>query len=176
MRALLIIPAAAASLLAFTAPSSAPPPLDDATVVAILDAANTLDIQAGEMALQKSQTKAVRDLAQQFINDHKAVQQQGRDLARKLGVTPTPPEQFALADEHAKAMAELEAKSGAEFDQAFARKEVTYHQAVLDVIDQTLLPAIQNEELKAFVEQVGPAFKGHLEAARQMEKTLQASS
>jgi putative membrane protein len=177
MRALLI-PAAAASILAFTAPSpsSAPPPLDDATVVGILDATNTLDIQAGQMALQKSQAQAVRDLAQQFIHDHKAVQQQGQDLARRLGLTPKPPEQFVLADQQAKAMAELQTKSGAAFDQAFARNEVTYHQAVLDYIDQTLLPAIQNEDLKAFVEQIGPSFKGHLEAAKQLEKTLQASS
>jgi putative membrane protein len=149
--------------------------LDDPTIVAIFDAANTYDIETGQLALQKSHTKAVRDLAQQFVQDHKAVRQQARDLAKKLSVTPTPPKQFDLATEHSKAMKELRAKSGAEFDKAYADHEVQFHQAVLDAVKGTLLPAIQNPELKAFVEKVGPAFQGHLEAAKQLQKTLSQS-
>ena len=72
-------------------PPPAPAALDDPTIVAIFDAANTYDIEAGQLALKTSHTKAVRDLAQQFSNDHNAVRQQGRDLAKKLKVTPTPP-------------------------------------------------------------------------------------
>jgi predicted outer membrane protein len=45
---------------------------------------------------------------------------------------------------------------------------------VLDAVRSTLLPAIQNAELKAFVEQVGPHFLGHLEAAKQLQKKLTA--
>ena len=139
-----------------TALASAPvlsqsPTLDDPTIVAIFDAANTFDVETGELALVRSRSKAVRDLAQQFINDHKAVRQQGRDLARKLSVTPTPPKPFALAEAHAKAMKELRGKSGADFDRAYVTHEVNFHQAVLDAVKGTLLPAIKNAELKAFV-------------------------
>jgi putative membrane protein len=142
--------------------------------VAIFDAANTYDIETSQLALQKSCNKDVRDLAHQFANDHKMVRQQGRDLAKKLGVTPTPPEQSALATAHAKAMKELRSKSGAEFDRAYAAHELAFHQAVLDAVTGTLLPAITNAELKAFVEQVGPAFHGHHEAVRQLQKRLSA--
>jgi putative membrane protein len=138
-----------AALAAFARPT--PPPLDDPTIVAIFDGANTFDIETGELALKRSHTAAVRDLATQFIHDHSAVRQQGRDLAKKLGVTPTPPAEFALADAHKKVVAELRAKSGADFDKVYADHEVAYHQAVIDAIDKTLLPAIQNAELKAFV-------------------------
>jgi putative membrane protein len=72
-------------------------------------------------------------------------------------------------------MKELRGKSGAAFDRAYAKHEVEYHQAVLDAVKNTLLPAIQNAELKAFVEKVGPAFQAHLEAAKQLQKTLDAS-
>jgi putative membrane protein len=146
--------------------------LDDPTIVAIFDAANTFDVETGQLALKKSENKAVRDLAQQFINDHKSVRQQGRDLATKLSVTPTPPKPFALAEAHAKAMAELRSKSGVEFEKAYVTHEVNFHQAVLDAVQSTLLPAIRNAELKAFVEKVGPAFGGHLEAAKQLQKRL----
>jgi putative membrane protein len=168
----LLLPAFALLALGRVTPASAQATLDDPTIVAIFDAANTYDVETGQLALQKSHTKAVRDLAQQFVNDHNAVRQQGRDLAKKLGVTPTPPKEFALSDAHVKAKKELEGKSGSAFDKAYIDHEVAFHQAVLDAVKGTLLPAIKNAELKAFVEKVGPAFAGHLEAAKQLQKQL----
>ena len=164
--------AAVGAALAATPALSQSAALDDPTIVAIFDAANTFDVETGQLALRKSADKAVRDLAQQFINDHKSVRQKGRDLAKKLSVIPTPPKPFALAQAHAKAMAELRWKSGAEFDKAYVTHEVNFHQAVLDAVQSTLLPAIENAELKAFVEKAGPAFGGHLEAAKQLRKRL----
>jgi putative membrane protein len=164
---------AAASAVAPAAPAQA---LDDATIVAIFDQANTYDIDASQLALKKSKNADVRALATQFMNDHKAVRQQGRDLAKKLGVTPTPPKQNPLAPAHNKAMKELRGKSGAAFDKAYAANEVAFHQQVLDAVQTTLLPAIKNAQVKAFVEKVGPAFQGHLEAAKQLEKKLGGTS
>ena len=149
-----------------------PTPLNDPTIVAIFDAANTYAVETGQLALGKSKNPSVRQLAEQFVNDHKAVRQQGRDLAKKLSVTPTPPAELALADQHKQAMAELKNKSGKEFDRAYSAHEVAFHQAVLDAIKGTLLPAIQNAELKAFVGKVGPAFQGHLEASKQLQKKV----
>lgn len=166
--------AAVGAVLASTPAHSQTPALDDPTIVAIFDAANTFDVETSQLALKTSRNKAVRDLAQQFMNDHKAVRQQGRDLAKKLSVTPTAPKPFGLAEAHTKAMKDLQSKSGAEFDQAYITHEVNFHQAVLDAVTGTLLPAIKNAELKAFVEKVGPAFGGHLEAAKQLQKRLTA--
>jgi putative membrane protein len=146
--------------------------LDDATIVAIFDAANTADIETGELATRKGQSKDVRDLAAHFAGDHKAVRQQGRDLAQKLGVTPTPPRDDPSAKQHAQAMASLSARSGAAFDLAWAQHEAAYHAAVIDAITKTLLPAIRSAELKALVEKVAPAFQAHLAAAQALEKKL----
>jgi putative membrane protein len=173
MRPLVPLAAAAAALLAvagFARPTD--PALDDPTIVAIFDAANTLDIETSSLAMQRSRTKAVTDLASQFVHDHTAVRQQGRDLAKKLGVTPTPPKECALCDAHTKAMAELTSLRGAEFDKAYADTEVAYHQAVIAAINGTLIPATKNAELKALVEKIGPAFQGHLEAAKQLQKKV----
>jgi putative membrane protein len=171
-----VVPSIASVLLLAAFARPAAQALDDPTIVAIFDAANTLDIETGKLALQRSHTKSVRDLATQFIHDHTAVRRQGRDLAKKLGVKPTPPAKLDLIDAHKKAMADLRTKSGAEFDKAYAETEVAYHQAVIDAINQSLLPAIKNAELKALVEKIGPAFQGHLEAAKQLQKTLGASA
>jgi putative membrane protein len=71
-------------------------------------------------------------------------------------------------------MTKLRALDGAEFDRAFLRHEVAFHRAVLDAVQSTLLPAIQNAELRAFVVKVGPAFEGHMIGAQALERRLGA--
>ena len=147
-------------------------PLDDATIVAIFDAANGFDIETGSLGSTKGSTKAVRAVGASLVRDHQAVRQQGRDLAKKLGVTPTPPAVNPFAAQHAQALAELKAKKGAAFDKAFLDHEIAYHQAVIDAVTKTLLPAIQNAELKAFVEKVAPAFQAHLDMCKAAKAQL----
>jgi len=153
-------------------PASARAALDDATIVAIFDAANTADIETGMLATKKGSTKEIREFGEMLARDHKAVRQQGRDLAAKLHVTPTPPADQSSADAHKKAMAELSAKSGKAFDRAFLVHEVAFHKAVIDAVTTTLLPAIQNAELKDLVVKVAPAFQAHMLAAENMGKKL----
>ena len=107
-----------------------------------------------------------------LARDHEQVRQMGRDLATKLHVTPTPPADDPGAKAHAAAMSHLRSLKGAAFDRAFLQHEVTFHQDVIAAIETTLLPAIQNQELKALVVKVAPAFRGHMVAAQQLEQKL----
>jgi putative membrane protein len=181
MLALALAHAGLVTLLA-TGPSVPPPVpapqagLDDATIVAIFDAANTYDMETSGLAEKRAMHDDVRALGKQFAGDHKAVRQQGRDLAKKLNVTPTPPKDDKSARDHADAMKKLESAKGEDFDRAYLAHEVAYHQAVIDAINQTLLPAIKNPELKAFVQKVGPAFQAHLDAAKKLAQKYGATS
>jgi putative membrane protein len=141
--------------------------LDDPTIVAIFDAANTWDIETGALAEKKGTTKEIRDFGAMLVHDHTMVRQQGRDLAKKLGVLPTPPKDFAMAKDHEQAMKTLRAAKGKEFDRAFLQNEVAFHKAVIDAVTQTLLPATRNQELKNLVTRVAPAFQAHMAAAQQ---------
>ncbi|MGQ0540185.1 MAG: DUF4142 domain-containing protein [Gemmatimonadaceae bacterium] len=153
-------------------PAQAQQKLDDATIVAIFDAANTFDIETGTLAKQRGHSAAVREFGAMIARDHSIVRQQGRDLAKKLGVTPTPPSDDSMARAHAEAIAALRSKSGAEFDRAFAAHEAAFHQNVIDAVTTTLLPAIRNAEVKALVEKVAPAFEAHMIAAQNLGKEL----
>jgi putative membrane protein len=176
-----LIPAVAA-LVGFAAipataqSSSQPAALDDPTIVAIFDAANTADIETGQLAAERGHSKEVRDFGAMLVRDHKAVRQMGRDLAAKLGVTPTPPAEDASAKAHATALATLRAKRGAAFDHAFLQHEAAFHQSVIDAVQATLLPAVENEELKALVVKVAPAFQAHMVAAQNLDKQLAGKS
>jgi putative membrane protein len=140
--------------------------LDDPTIVAIFDAANTWDIETGGLAVKKGTTKDVRDFGAMLVRDHTAVRKQGRDLAKKLGVTPTPPKNFGMAADHAAAMKKLKDLHGKLFDRAFYEHEVAYHKAVIAAVTSTLLPALKNQEVKDLVTKVAPAFKAHQDAAQ----------
>ena len=164
---------AAAATMAAPAPA-ANPALNDPTIVAIFDAANTADIESGQLATERGSTKAVRDFGAMLVRDHSAVRKQGRDLAQKLGVTPTPPADDASARAHAEAMTTLRAKQGADFDRAFLDHEVKFHQDVIDAVNKTLLPAIQNAEVKALVVKVAPAFEAHRAAAANLRDKVGA--
>lgn len=149
-----------------------PPALDDPTVIAIFDGANTADIETGLLAAERGWSKEVRDFGNMLTRDHKQVRQQGRDLANELGVTPTPPKDDQGAKDHAVVMTRLRALHGPAFDEAFLQHEIAFHKAVIDAVKSTLLPAIQNAELKKLVVQVAPAFEAHMIAAQNLEKRL----
>jgi len=142
--------------------------LDDPTIVAIFDAANTWDIETGQIAEKKGSNKEVRDFGAMLARDHRMVRQQGRDLAKKLKVTPTPPKDFAMAKDHSAAVKKLNSLSGKDFDKAFLQHEVDYHKAVIDAVTTTLLPALQNQEVKDLVTKVAPAFTAHMQAAQNL--------
>ena len=150
--------------------------LDDPTIVAIFDAANTWDIETGALAEKKGTTKEAREFGKMLVHDHTMVRQQGRDLAKKLAVRPTPPKDFALAKDHEEAMKKLRAAKGADFDREFLQHEVEYHKAVIDAVTQSLLPAIQNQELKDLVTKVAPAFQAHMVAAQQKLDALKSGT
>ena len=142
--------------------------LDDATIVAIFDAANTYDIEAGALAEKKAKSHDVHEFAEMIQRDHKAVRQQGRDLAASLKVTPTPPADFPLAKAHADAMAKLRSLNGTAFDRAFLQNEVDFHNAVINAVTTTLLPATQNAQLKDLETKVAPAFVAHRDRAQSL--------
>ena len=162
--------ALAAALVAVATPARAQKGgLDDAAIVGIFDAANTWDIGTGGLAKSGATKQEVKDFARMLVDAHTAVRKQGRALAGKLGVTPTPvAREFALAVDYRDTMKKLAALKGTAFDRAFLEHEIAYHQAVIDAVTKQFLPTIKNAELKAFVESVAPAFVAHLQGAKEL--------
>ncbi|HEV7387807.1 MAG TPA: DUF4142 domain-containing protein [Gemmatimonadaceae bacterium] len=144
------------------------PRLDDPTIVAIFDAANTYDIETGALAVSKARSKEAHEFGEMLVRDHTNVRKQGRDLAASLEVTPTPPKDFALAKAHVAAMNRLRSLSGSEFDRAFLQHEIDFHNAVIDAVTTTLLPATQNAQLKDLETNVAPAFVAHRDRAQNL--------
>lgn len=161
-----------AGVLAFAVAATADLPTD-AQIAAIVVTANQVDIDAGKLAVTKAASPRVKEFAQTMVTDHTGVNQAASELVTRLKVTPEPNATSASlkkgGDDNLAALGKL---SGAAFDRAYVEHEVAYHQAVLDAVDQTLIPGAKNAELKALLVKVRPAFVAHLEHARQLQASL----
>jgi len=147
--------------------------LTDANIAAIVVGANNIDISAGNIALKRPDNTQVKEFANRMIVDHKSVLASAVELVTKLGVTPVNNDLvYTLAEQSKNHEAQLKTLSGNAFDKAYIDHEVVYHQAVIGVIENQLIPAADNAELKALLVSVLPAFKAHLKHCQMIQKTI----
>jgi putative membrane protein len=161
---------AAAGLLLLPVASTSAQGVNDAQIASIVVTANQVDIDAGKLAASRATSDEVKSFAKLMVTDHTGVNKSATDLAAKLKVKPqdNATSQSLKADGD-KSLAHLKTLKGAAFDKAYIDREVTYHQQVIDALDKTLIPGATNEELKALLVKVRPAFVAHLEHAKRLQ-------
>jgi putative membrane protein len=147
--------------------------INDAQIASIVVTANQVDIDAGKLAESKATNAEVKAFGRRMVADHTGVNKSAVELVTKLHVTPednpTSKSLKAGGDDNLKNLGTLK---GAAFDKAYVDHEVIYHQQVLDAVDKTLIPGAKNEELKALLVKVRPAFVDHLEHAKHLQSSL----
>ena len=164
---------AAAVSLALAAGGALAQTPSDAQIASIVVTANQVDIDAGKLAETKASNAKVKAFGKQMVTDHSGVNKQAVALATKLKVTPEDnATSKSLKSGGADNVKALEKLSGAAFDRAYVDHEVAYHQQVLDALDKTLIPSVQNAELKNLLVSVRPAFVAHLEHAKSLQSSL----
>jgi putative membrane protein len=145
----------------------------DAQIVAILTAANDADIAGGQQAEKMASSADVQGFGKEMVSDHTALNQRGSALAAKLGVTPEENDTSKkLREDGQKAAEKRQSLTGAAYDKQYLDDEIAFHLAVLQAIDQTLLPSAQNPELKALITEARPQIAAHLEHARTLRANL----
>lgn len=147
--------------------------LTDPEIAHVAVVANKVDIGYAEIAKQKSKNADVISFAKTMASDHQAVIDQAVALVTKLHVTPkdNAVSKKLMADaEKTKKM--LRSKSGKAFDRAYIDNEVTYHKAVINVVQNVLIAQAQNTELKGLLEKVMPTLKTHLEHAEMVQSNI----
>ena len=161
-----------AGLLSFPFSNASAQSINDAQIASIVVTANQVDIDAGKLAKSRSTNKEVKAFAELMITDHTGVNKSATDLVTKLKVTPQDnPTSQSLKAGGDKNLAHLKTLKGAAFDKAYVDHEVAYHQQVIDALDKTLIPGATNDELKALLIKVRPAFVAHLEHAKHLQSS-----
>jgi putative membrane protein len=148
----------------------------DPQIAHIAYTADLIDVEAGKLALEKSQNADVRAFAQQMVGDHTAINDQALALVKKLNVTPEDnPTSQSLTKEAEATRKKLAALTGAAFDKAYADNEVAYHKAVNGALSSTLIPNAQNSELKSLLQNALTVFESHLQHAERLTQQLSSA-
>jgi putative membrane protein len=152
------------------------PQMNDGQIAAFLAAANKAEIDSSEL-VKKSKNAEVKKLAAEMIKDHKAADKKGTALCAKASITPeaSGDDVQTLQSKAQAAIDELRGKKGADLDKAYVDAQVKMHQEVIEAVDQKLLPAAQNADLKSFINEIRPKLQAHLDHAKAVQEKLGAA-
>jgi len=147
--------------------------LSDVEMAHVAYTADNIDIRYAHLALALSTNPEIHTFAKTMIRDHTAVNEAALGLLEKLGATAQ--DNFfsqALNESAEKIINDFSRLRGAEFDAAYAANELAYHQTVNDLVENTMIPNIDNAEVKALFMQGLDIFKVHEGHAEIMVKAL----
>jgi putative membrane protein len=164
---LLLLAATAAPLAAQTPP---PPPPAEAKVSAMpyvmaAGMSDLYEINSSQVALQKSQTPAIRKFATMLIKHHQQTTAATMKAAKKAGLTPTPP---MLDAGTTASINELQTASASDFDRLYIGQQIPAHQAALD-LHRSYSTGGDQAPLRASAKTAVPIVQQHLNAAMKLQ-------
>lgn len=122
------------------------------------------EISAAKIALKTTSDAEIKEYAQMMITDHSKSTEMLKPIAMAGGISEPD-----LKVKHKAMAAGLESLSGAAFDKAYLKGNVSSHQEILDTMKKDG-GSVTNPELKKFVATVTPIITHHLMMAKEMEK------
>lgn len=155
------------------AETPAPKPLDDGQITAITSAANTGEIEMAELAKKNATNADVKSFAAMMITHHKEAETKGKTVATKAKISPADNETAThLKSDVSTTIDTLKTQKGKDFDKAYMESQVKAHKDVLDIIDNKLIPAAQNADLKTHLTDVRKSVALHLAKAEEIQTKL----
>jgi putative membrane protein len=123
------------------------------------------EVDLSNLALIRARDPAVRQFAQQMINDHTQANRELLQWANRQQV----PLAKSKDEDHQKCFDKLAKLSGNEFDQAYMEGMVKDHEEAVKLFE-TQSKEGKDEALKSWADKKVPTLKKHLETARKLCK------
>ncbi|MCW0404288.1 hypothetical protein NB689_000240 [Xanthomonas sacchari] len=139
--------------------------LNEKQALGVLSAINTSEVNAGNLALQKQVKGPVRDYAMQMVKEHA---DNNAKIAQWGPDAKAAPAQQQMQQAKAEA-GKLQALDGDRFEQAYVMAMVKDHQAALQMLDSTLIPAAKTPDVVAHMRTTRTHVAEHLAKAQQLQ-------
>jgi putative membrane protein len=123
------------------------------------------EIEAGKLALQKSQSPDLQRFAQMMVDDHTQSSNTLQQALKTGNVSTAAPK--TLDSRHSQALDQLKNMPAGQFDQAYYQSQVQGHREVL-ALNQSYSQTGDNAALRQFSAQTIPVVQKHLSALQQM--------
>jgi putative membrane protein len=160
-KTLLLLAIAGVSSAAMAADAESTPPAPSVFVKkAALD--GMTEVEAGKVALTKSQDPAIRSFAERMVADHGKANKELTSIAERKGLNP--PKQ--LDADHKQMLDTLKGKSGKEFDQAYAEHMNMDHSKAVALFESAAKS--EDADLAQFATKTLPTLKEHKALAQKL--------
>lgn len=131
-----------------------------ATFVAAAAFRNMFEVESSKLALERSQSGAVKAFAQRMLDDHSAAAVRFKEavLESKLAMPPD-----SLDARHKAIMDELAAKQAGDFDKAYIEAQYKAHVETVELF-KGYAQAGEDSRMRAFAVDLLPILQAHLES------------
>lgn len=151
-------------------------PRSDSDILTMISHSNSAEVSSSNLAVQNASSARVKAYARQMISDHTAMQKEGQQLGKSLGVESTSTEaSHDKMEDTSDDLDDLKDKKGADFDKAYMDMQVKAHEQTLGEL-RSYEQRAQNPELKQMITNAIPKVEAHLQKAQQLRQQLDAKS
>jgi len=151
--------------------------LSDGQIVAVLLEANAGEVHTADVADARATDGDVRTFSMQIRSDHSAAAMRLNALVQSQGFTVADSPQRQMVAASANDVVDtLWMSSMNQFDRTFAQAQVMLHTSTLNLIDDVLLPQVDNPALRSEVQVERAAVAMHLSEAQALSAALATSS
>lgn len=149
------------------------PLASDAEVLSFAMAVNDGEVQMAEVAKKSAENAEVKTFAGMMSTHHTQGMAKIRSMQGKTKIELKDNELTAkVRNDASQNMALLRDKKGKEFDRLYIDTQVRMHKDALDALDNRVIPAIQNGEVKTGVSEMRRQVADHLSKAEGIQKKL----
>jgi putative membrane protein len=150
-----------ASPLAVWAPVTALADSPDASFYKHAAQGGIAEVEAGNLAQQKSTNEKVKDFAAMMVKDHTAANNKLKALADSKNVSL--PSSSSVGQMATKA--KLEVLSGQTFDRSYIKGQIKAHEDTVGLFQKEIASG-KDPDAKAFAKEILPTVRAHLKAIR----------
>jgi putative membrane protein len=145
----------------------------DAEVLAFVMAMNDSEVQMAEMAKKKADNAEVKSYAAMMLQQHTQGMAKVRTLQTKTKLELKDNELTTnMKNDAGQNMSMLRDKEDKDFDRLYIDSQVRMHKDALDVLDNRVIPAISNGEVKSTVSEMRRQVAHHLAKAEQIQRKI----
>jgi putative membrane protein len=140
----------------------------DAEFVKKAASAGMMEVELGKHAQAHAENSDVRAFGKRMVDDHSKAGRELEQVAKSEGIAVPP----TMSDEDRKAVEELGAKRGAEFDDDYMDDMVDGHEHVIDAFREQA--AEGKTAIDLFAKKTLPTLEAHLAQAKLLDEKLDA--
>ena len=126
-----------------------------------------MEVEAGNLALQKTKSQAIKDFAQMMITDHTKANTELMAVAKSKGLAL--PATFPAEEQ--KHMDMMKTVAGDAFDRHYVQMMVTDHNKTVDLFNVGQKSA--DSDIKIFASKTLPVIQAHYKAAVKLDSAMQ---